>query len=70
MPEKCPECDSADLTWTVVKQGTGDVIDGRLGFHDVEVVFALGCDFCSETIRTVDGDVVAKVLTRTTREAI
>jgi hypothetical protein len=36
--------------------------DGRLTMRDVSAVFYLGCDECSETIKTVDTDYVLDLM--------
>jgi uncharacterized protein (DUF983 family) len=62
---RCPRCDSNRLTWTVANRVTNGVVDGRLRAHDVEAMFTLGCDECSETIGVISADDVADLLTRT-----
>lgn len=42
----------------------GGVQDGRIKMNEVGVIFILGCDFCSETLKTVDGDRIAEMLTK------
>lgn len=64
---ECPECGvKGELTWgTHPRNKTGGVVDGRLRMYDVETIFYLACDFCSETlIARVDPDEVAAALTK------
>ena len=49
---RCPKCSSRELTWNADTKEYGSV-----------QVFYLGCDECSETIRVIDGDKVAAMLT-------
>lgn len=62
---ECPECGSSDTEWHCALTTNSGVVDGRLRMHDVASVFYLGCNCCSETIRTVSGDDVARFLNRT-----
>lgn len=59
----CGQCGSRNLTWQCQAQNRGGVVDGRICMREVGVIFFLGCDECSETVRVIDGDVVAVVLT-------
>lgn len=62
----CPACaESKKLSWsTHPRNKSGGVVNGRLNLHDVETIFYLACDYCSETvISRVDPDVVAAALT-------
>lgn len=59
----CPECGSRDLTWHVGVRNLNTSVDGQICMREVGPIFYLGCDECSETIRTVDGDKVAEMLT-------
>lgn len=59
----CPECGSWELTWHCQPQNRGGVQDGQIKMNEVGVIFFLGCDECSETVRIIDGDVVAVALT-------
>ncbi len=59
----CPECGSTDTEWHCSQQTNSGVVDGRLRMHDVHTVFFLGCNECSETIRTIGGDKLARLLT-------
>ena len=38
-------------------------MDGKICMREVGVIFFLSCDECSETVRVIDGDVVAVALT-------
>lgn len=64
---KCPECKSNRLTWICMATNTGDVVDGRLRLHEIDVLFVLGCDDCSETVAVRSGADVATALTQMCR---
>ena len=57
----CPNCDSTNLSW-ISSVKTNGVVDGRLRAHEVQPIFVLGCDECSETLQVVDGDKVASLV--------
>lgn len=68
----CPQCsDEGDgimrvrkLTWSPAPRNKSGVANGRLTMNDVETIFYLGCDHCSETlISEVSPDEVAAALT-------
>lgn len=63
LADYCPSCGSSDIEWHCGHTTNSGVQDGRLRMHDVTTVFFLGCNSCSETIRTVSGDDVAQLLT-------
>lgn len=67
---KCPECGSIDAEWHCAQINSGGVVDGRLRMHDVSTVFYLGCNCCSETIRTVSGGDVAHWLNMTANSRV
>ena len=67
-PGECPDCGSRDLTWHCDAKNRGGVTDGRICMREVGVIFFLGCDYCSETIRVIDGDKVAAMLTEMQHE--
>lgn len=66
----CPECGSRELTWHADTKNYGGVQDGRICIREVGPIFYLGCDYCSETIRVIDGDKVAAMLTEMQAENI
>jgi hypothetical protein len=59
----CPECGSSDTEWHCSQYTDSGVVDGRLRMHEVKTRFFLGCNSCSETIRIVGGDELARFLT-------
>lgn len=59
----CPECGSTETEWHCGHTTNSGLQDGRLRMHDVSTVFFLGCCCCSETIRTVRGDELARLMT-------
>jgi hypothetical protein len=60
---KCGECGSTDLEWGCTQNTNSGVVDGRLKLNEVQTIFYLGCNFCSETVKTVNADEIAIMLT-------
>lgn len=61
-PEHCHNCGSVKLRWHCSPKNLGGVQDGRICMREVGVIFFLGCEYCSETIRTVSGDQISSLL--------
>lgn len=61
---KCGECGSKDLVWHCSSDIVGGVVQGRLTTDDVRTVFFLGCEYCSSTVKVINGDKVAELLTQ------
>lgn len=60
----CPACGEKQLSWGTHPHKLTNVADGRLTANDIETIFYLACDYCSETvIPIVDPQVVAAALT-------
>ena len=51
-----PNCSGTDLKWTADKVNRSLVQDGRFRMHDIGIIFVLGCEECSETIRIIDAE--------------
>ena len=62
----CRHCGSTELTWANSIVNRSDVQQGRLNTSDVECLFYLGCDTCSETLTVVEADKVADLLNEQT----
>lgn len=60
----CKECESTELTWQHSIINRSEVQQGRLNTRDVECVFFLGCDQCSETLATVSADRVVDLMNK------
>lgn len=61
---KCKSCGSKSLTWQThnrIHLGCA-VQQGRLKTNEVECLFVLGCDDCSETLVVRTADQVARML--------
>lgn len=56
----CAECGSTDLGWQVHSAVNSGAPDGRLRASEVSSLFVLGCNHCSETIKTLTADDVAE----------
>lgn len=61
--EHCPECGSSDIEFKCHQTTSSTAGDGRLRLNEVDALFVLGCNFCSETIQTLTGDEAAHALT-------
>lgn len=59
---ECKECHSTELTWYTSNINRTDIQQGRLNTGDVECLFFLGCDHCSETLATVSADRIASLM--------
>jgi hypothetical protein len=60
----CPACGEKQLLWGTHPHNKSGVVNGRLTVSDVETIFYLACDYCSETVLTrVDPEDVAAALT-------
>ena len=59
---ECKECGSTELTWHTSIVNRSNVVQGRLNTSDVECLFVLGCDHCSETLAMVGADKVAGLM--------
>lgn len=55
----CKVCESTELSWQTSIVNRSSVQQGRLNTSDVECLFVLGCNHCSETLATVSADKVA-----------
>ena len=64
----CKECGSTALSWQTSIVNRSDVPQGRLNTRDVECVFFLGCDHCSETLKMVSADKVACLMNSQTEQ--
>lgn len=62
MIAKCKECGSENLTWQTTNENRSGAQQGRLRTGDIECLFFLGCDDCSETLATVKADRVAELM--------
>lgn len=63
-PEICKECGGDQLRWHSQVKNTSGVVDGRLRSHEIRPIFVLGCDECSETLKVIDGDEAASIMTK------
>lgn len=62
---ECRECGSSNLFWFTSNRTTWNaspVQQGRLRTSEVECLFFLGCQECSETLRVVEADAIAAKL--------
>lgn len=59
---ECPHCGSTALTWQPTNLNRTGIQNGRLNTSDVECLFVLGCDHCSETLGGVSAEQVAGMM--------
>jgi hypothetical protein len=57
----CPDCGSDDLSWDYTL-GTSIPAGGLSDLHDVSVVFFIGCQECSATVKTASARQVVILL--------
>ena len=62
----CPNCGSKYLKWYSGIRKINNIVDNRLSMHDIDVQFHLACENCSETVKIISGDEVAKILNEKT----
>lgn len=60
----CPNCRSNKLAWHCTTTNNSDVQNGRLRLHEVDVLFYIGCDECSETVHVESGNKIAARLNK------
>jgi ribosomal protein S27E len=64
---ECLDCGNSNtLVWRSGTRVLGNVSNGKLSSHDIEVVFHLECQSCSNTVKTCSGELVAELLTQIT----
>ena len=64
VPKTCRECGSTALSWFAQNTVPSGIQQNRLNTHDVKCIFVLGCDDCSETLKTVGVDSIADWLNK------
>lgn len=58
----CPNCGSHKSSWGCTTRNAGSATDGRLRLSEVVVLFYLGCNDCSETIKILTSDEVVALM--------
>lgn len=61
-PTSCKACGGTELSWDTHNRITNAVQQNHLNTHDVQCVFVLGCDECSETLFVMPAGAVAALL--------
>jgi len=61
-PTQCRHCSSDDLSWEACNTVSNGIQNGLLRTTDVQCLFVLGCNECSETLLRVDADRIADLL--------
>lgn len=62
VPKACKGCGGGSLTWFAQQTVKNGIQQNRLNTHDVECIFVLGCDTCSETLKIVSADKIAEMM--------
>ena len=60
VPRECRECGSTALSWFAQNTVSNGIQQNRLNTSDVQCVFVLGCDDCSETLKIISADKIAE----------
>src|SRR5450830_1035577 len=60
VPRECRECGSTALSWFAQNTVPNGIQQNRLNTSDVQCVFVLGCDDCSETLKIISADKIAE----------
>lgn len=58
-PPECKECGSKRMTWATHSKVASGIPEGRLRSNEVQCLFVLGCDNCSETLAIISADALA-----------
>lgn len=58
----CKECGSTSLTWFAQNTVKNGIQQNRLNTNDIDCIFVLGCDECSETLALVSADRIADLM--------
>jgi hypothetical protein len=64
----CTNCGSEELKWQCATQNLGGVQNNMISMNETGVIFFLGCEECSETVKFVDGDFIAQFLNNNLEE--
>lgn len=67
-PSRCKGCGGVSFSWDTSRKTNSAAPDGRLRMNEVEFVFVLGCNDCSETLAVVSADKIAQHLTEQQQE--
>ena len=62
IPKICTNCEGTDLAWFAVSHHNGNIVDGRLKLNEVQPMFSLGCEECSETLLVLPASEIAALL--------
>jgi hypothetical protein len=56
----CKNCGGTSTSWFPTNRVNSVAVDGRLKSNEISCDFVLGCDDCSETLRVVSADDIAR----------
>jgi len=65
---RCSFCGSKDLAWDLRPVGPHGVQDGRHKLNEINVLFWIGCNHCSETLYRVGEDLMRGMLNEAFKE--
>lgn len=60
IPRECRNCGGSTFSWFPANRVNSTALDGRLKSNEISCDFILGCDECSETLRVVSADDIAR----------
>ena len=60
----CPSCKtSKGVAWHSTIETPSEIMDGCFRSHDIKPIFFAACEYCSGTIKVVNSDAIALMLT-------
>jgi hypothetical protein len=62
IPKECKNCGGHLFEWDFIVQNKGGCEDGRLKLNEISGVYVLGCQECSETLKTIRAEEVIPLL--------
>lgn len=62
IPKICKECGGTDLAWYAFSWHNSGIADGRLRLNEVQPMFGLGCEECSETLLVLPASEIANMI--------
>lgn len=68
IPSKCSFCRSTNLSWNMRPVGAAGIQDGRHKLNEINVLFWIGCNHCSETLYRVGEDQMLGMLNESFKE--
>lgn len=60
VPKNCKNCGGESFSWFPCNRVNSIALDGRLKSNEISCDFVLGCDECSETLKVVPAEKIAR----------